>query len=74
MRPEPGGTGQPGGGPGRRHAGQRDNRGGPPQPRAARSGGQADQAQRRDRDPGQEHHPGDRQVGQVGVEDPGEGW
>jgi hypothetical protein len=32
--------------------------------------GQAGQAQRRDGQPGEEHDPGDRQVRQVGVEDP----
>ena len=67
----PGGAGQPDGGARRRHAGQRDDGGGAAQPPAAGPGGQAGQAQGRDGDPGQEHDPGDRQVRQPGVEDPG---
>ena len=69
---KPGGPDQHGSGPGRRHPGQRDHHGHPPQPRAAGPGGQAQQAERYHGDPGQEHHPGDRQVRQVGIEDPGD--
>ena len=45
--------------------------GGAAQPRGAGPGGQAGQAQCRDGDPGQEDDPGDRQVRQPAVEDPG---
>ena len=72
MRSELGGPGQPDSGPGRRQPGQRDHRSGAPQPRAASPGGQAQHADGRHGDPGEEHHPGDRQVRQVGIEDPGD--
>ncbi len=62
MRSRPGRAGQPDSGPGRHQPGHGDRGRSPAQPQAAGPGGQAEQAQGGDGQPGQEHQPGDREI------------